>query len=81
MNPGIAVMPRRSIAASPAASAVPDTTDAMRPPRITIEPRSITLPLPTTIRAFVMTRSCATAVDATQASHAANNLCMLPPSP
>ena len=32
-------------------------TEASRPLRMTMDPRSITLPLPTMIRAFVITRS------------------------
>ena len=45
----------------------PAATEAILPPRTTIEPRSITWPLPTTIRAFVIVRSWA-ASGATPAS-------------
>ena len=60
MKPGIAVMPRASIVRAPAALAAPAApTEAIRPLRTTIEPCSITWPLPTMMRTLVMTRSCA----------------------
>ena len=37
----------------------PAATDAILPPRTTIVPESITWPLPTMMRAFVMATSCA----------------------
>jgi len=50
---------RVDVCAPAGAFAVPAATRRDLPPRITIEPRSITVPLPTITRAFVTTRSCA----------------------
>src|SRR5207253_2616162 len=61
MNPGIAVMPLASIVRPLAADGAPAVTDTIFPPRTTIDPRSITVPLATMIRALVIVRSCADA--------------------
>ena len=47
--------------AARAARGAPAATDTILPPRTTIEPRSMTVPLPTTMRALVIVRSCAAA--------------------
>src|SRR6185436_7997684 len=71
MNPAITVIPRASMVWVPAcAAAAPAATDAIRPARTTSDPRSITWPLPTMMRALVMTRSCA---DTGAAAHAPIN--------
>jgi hypothetical protein len=57
MNPGIADMPFASIVIPLAVAGAPGVTDAILPPRTTIDPRSMTVPLPTTIRAFVIVTS------------------------
>src|SRR5258705_7899244 len=59
MNPGINVRPRPSIWRAPAGAGPGAPTDAMRPLRATSVPDSMTEPLPTMMRAFVITRSCA----------------------
>ena len=59
MKPGMALMPRASIVWPLAADGAPAAAETILPARTTIEPRSITVPLPTTIRAFVIVRSCA----------------------
>ena len=59
MNPGIADMPFASIVWPLFDDGAPAATDTILPPRTTIEPRSITVPLPTTMCAFVIVRSCA----------------------
>ena len=59
MKPAIADMPLASIVWPLFADGAPAATDTILPPRTTIEPLSITVPLPTTMRAFVMVRSCA----------------------
>jgi len=62
MKPGITVLPRASIRRTPGTAAGrPAETDAILPPRTTTAPRSITAPVPSRIRAFVMTRFCAAA--------------------
>ncbi len=59
MKPGIADMPFASIVWPLFAAGAPAATDTILPPRTTIEPLSITVPLPTTMWAFVIVRSCA----------------------
>src|SRR5262245_14384353 len=61
MKPGMIVMPRASICLTPAGAADPALTEAIRPLRTTSVPDSMTDPLPTMMRAFEMTRSCAPA--------------------
>src|SRR4030095_3889800 len=61
MKPGMSVIPRASICLMPAGAAVPAQTEAIRPLRTTSVPESMTVPLPTMMRAFEMTRSCAPA--------------------
>ena len=61
MKPGIALMPFASMTFSPCAGAAPAVTETILPPRTTIVPESITWPLPTMMRAFVMATSCAAA--------------------
>src|SRR5207247_2106059 len=56
MNPGIAVMPCASMVSTAETFGVPAATDASRPFRMTMEPRSMTVPFPIMIRAFVITR-------------------------
>jgi len=58
MNPGITVRPCASMRVTPDGTA-PEPTDAILPPRTTTEPRSMTPPLPSRMRAFTMARSCA----------------------
>ena len=86
MNPGIALMPLRvDRLAALRATAPPAATDTILPPRTTIEPLSITVPLPTTMWAFVIVRSCAVSGAATcgrdsQSASAINNdVFILPP--
>src|SRR5258705_602745 len=61
MKPGIRVRPRPSIWGAPAGAAVGAPTEAMRPLPTTTMPDSMTVPLPTMIRAFEMTRFWAAA--------------------
>ena len=62
MKPGITVIPFTSMTRAPAAAvALPAATDTILPSRTTTEPRSIAPPLPSRIRALVMTRFCAAA--------------------
>ena len=61
MKPGIALMPFASMTFSPGAGAAPAVTETILPPRTTIVPESITWPLPTMMRAFVIATSCAAA--------------------
>src|SRR2546422_299792 len=56
MNPGIAVMPCASMVSTAETFGVPAATEASRPFRMTMEPRSMTVPFPIMIRAFVITR-------------------------
>src|SRR5262245_5001063 len=60
-KPGMSVIPRASICLMPAGAAVPAPTEAIRPLRTTTVPESMTVPLPTMMRALEMTRSCAPA--------------------
>ena len=74
MKPGITVIPFTSMTRAPWAAAVPAATDTILPSRTTTEPRSIAPPLPSRIRALVITRFCAAAAVAqnvrpTQTSH------------
>ena len=62
IKPDMTVMPRASIARAVWAPEASLDTEAMRPPRTTSTPRSMTSPVPTMIRAFVMVRSWATRV-------------------
>ena len=59
MKPAIALMPPASMTWPLVLAGAPAATDTILPPRTTIEPRSITVPLPTTMCAFVIVRSCA----------------------
>ena len=61
MKPGMALMPFASMIVSPWVGAAPAVTEAILPPRTMIVPESITWPLPTMMRAFVMATSCAAA--------------------
>src|SRR5262245_10809359 len=61
MKPGMTVIPRASICRTPGGAALPAPTEAIRPLRTTSVPESMTDPLPTMMRAFEMTRSCAPA--------------------
>src|SRR5438093_4851511 len=61
MKPGIALMPLASSTWPAGADGAPAATDTIFPPRTTIDPRSITVPLETMIRALVIVRSCADA--------------------
>jgi hypothetical protein len=61
MKPAIALMPFASMIWPVARAGAPAITDSILPPRTTIEPRSMTVPLPTTMWAFVIVRSCAAA--------------------
>src|SRR5262245_5140727 len=58
MNPGMAVMPLASIVI-PLAEGPPDATETIFPVFTTMDPRSITVPFATTMRAFVIVTSCA----------------------
>src|SRR5215510_14391823 len=49
-------MPCTSMVSIPETFGVPAATEASRPFRMTMEPRSITVPFPIMIRAFVITR-------------------------
>src|ERR1041384_6349016 len=71
MKPGISVMPRASICRAPAGAAVAAPTEAMRPLRTTTVPDSMTEPLPTMIRALLMTRSWAATREGTAAASSA----------
>ena len=59
MNPGMALMPLASMTCPAVAAGAPDDTDAIFPPRTTIDPRSITVPFPTMMRTLVRVRSWA----------------------
>ena len=59
MKPAIALMPFASMTWPLVRGGAPAVTDSILPPRTTIEPRSMTVPLPTTMWAFVIVRSCA----------------------
>jgi hypothetical protein len=59
MKPAIADIPFASITVPLDDAGAPAVTDTILPARTTIEPRSMTVPLPTTMWAFVMVRSCA----------------------
>src|SRR6188768_830792 len=59
MQPGIALSPFTSMTRPAVDAGAPADADTIFPPRTTIEPRSMTVPLPTTMRALVMVRSCA----------------------
>src|SRR5579863_10298431 len=59
MNPAMTLMPLASIVLIPWAFAAPCATEAILPPRTTMEPDVITVPFPAIIRALVMARSCA----------------------
>src|SRR5687768_3407564 len=61
MKPGITVIPFTSMTRAPAAVAVPAATDTILPSRTTTEPRSMAPPLPSRIRALVITRFWAAA--------------------
>src|SRR5688500_14804933 len=61
MKPGIAVMPLASIVVPPLVDGAPATTDTIRPPLTTIEPRSMTVASGPMMRALVIVRSCAAA--------------------
>ena len=52
-------MPCASITWPAVRAGAPAATDSILPPRTTIEPRSMTVPLPTTMWAFVIVRSWA----------------------
>src|SRR2546425_10879806 len=56
MNHGIAVMPCASMVSTAETFGVPAATEASRAFRMTMEPRSMTVPFPIMIRAFVITR-------------------------
>src|SRR5262245_44784086 len=81
MNPGIRVMPRPSIRRAPAGAAASAPTEAIRPPRTTTVPDSITEPLPTMMRAFEMTTSWPAAAagipKTAHASHAHAQSCFM----
>ena len=59
MKPGITLMPLASMVLTPAALAAPADAETIFPPRTTMEPELITAPLPTMMRALVITKSCA----------------------
>src|SRR6185437_785199 len=59
MKPGTAVMPWASMVCMPEAFGAPAPTETIFPPRATMEPFSITLPLPTMMRTLVIARFCA----------------------
>ena len=59
MKPAIALMPLASMTWPLVLAGAPAATDTILPPRTTIEPRSMTVPLPTTMWAFVIVRSWA----------------------
>src|SRR5678815_2665812 len=59
MKPGIAVMPFASITFPLVVAGAPAAADTILPPRTTMDPRSMTVPLATTIRALVIVASCA----------------------
>ena len=59
MKPAIALMPFASMTWPAVRAGAPAVTDSILPPRTTIEPRSMTVPLPTTMWAFVIVRSWA----------------------
>src|SRR5215213_6512585 len=71
MNPGIAVMPVASIVRSPGGAPVPAATDSISPLRTTIVPRSMTVPVLTTMRALVIATSCAIVFDGSSSMPAA----------
>src|SRR5688572_29526387 len=56
MKPGITVMPCASMVCAPEGAVVSWEREVILPPRTAIAPRSMMLPLPSRIRAFVMTR-------------------------
>src|SRR4029453_5570209 len=63
MKPGISVRPCASMVCAPSTFvAAPDDTDTILPSRTTTEPRSMTPPLPSRMRALVTTRFCAVVV-------------------
>src|SRR5688500_17171986 len=69
MKPIRTVLPCASSRWAPTtAAAVPAATEAILPSRTTTEPRSITPPLPSMIRALTMTRFCAAAPRAATSS-------------
>ena len=49
MKPAIALMPLASMTWPLVLAGAPAATDTILPPRTTIEPRSMTVPLPTTM--------------------------------
>src|SRR6185437_3300266 len=55
----MALMPLASITFPAVAAGLPAAAETIFPPRITMDPLSITVPLPTMMRAFLMVRSCA----------------------
>ena len=61
MKPAIALMPLASMTWPLVLAGAPAATETMRPPRTTIEPLSMTVPLPTTMWALVIVRSWAAA--------------------
>src|SRR5690606_32249710 len=73
MKPGMTVLPPASIVRPPLTFGAPAPTDAMRPSVTTTCPCSITVPLPSSTRAFVMTRSCASAAAAQSQAVTAND--------
>jgi len=65
MKPGITVIPLASMTRAPGALAAPAATDTILPSRTTMEPRSIAPPVPSRMRALVMTSACPAASGAT----------------
>ena len=61
IKPGITVLPPALIVRPPPAAGAVAETDTILPSRTTTAPRSITRPVPSRIRAFVMVRFCALA--------------------